>query len=307
MTTFDRPRDIEVDEAAVFDAVQAQMAAVARRLGPCPLPQHLQDAHGGHLDEAQTRSVLAHAAACPMCQVLVEVAMEGMADAPDEAERRRLDARIAAATTNAGTHGGPLPVGQAWRWGALVALSAAAIVALVVLPPGRWRIATPQPPGPPARPAARVILRPPTMLLAERLETGGMGLASLSWRGDALGIPRWPAFDAACRAFDRGEFTDAERRLVAVTTSTPALGDAWLLLGISRLLLGYPADAIAPLTRARDALDGAARDDASWHLAVALHGAGRDGEARVLLDAMCASRWARAAMACVALGELEGQ
>ena len=306
MTT-ERPRDLETDEAAVFDAVQEQTEAVARRLGPCPSPRQLQDAHGGRLDEAQGRSVLAHAATCPMCQALVEVAIEGMAATPDEAERRRLDARITAVTTNAGTRGRPLPFGLAWRWGAIAALSAAAALALGVLPPGRWRASTPLPPGPPARPAARVTLPAPTMLLAERLETRGMGLASLSWRGDALGAPRWPAFDAAGRAFDHGEFADAERRLAAVTASTPALGDAWLLLGVSRLLLGRPADAIAPLTRARDALRGPAREDASWHLAVALHGAGRDEEARTLLGTMCASQWTRAAMACVAMDELEGR
>jgi hypothetical protein len=61
---------------------------------------------------------------------------------------------------------------------------------------------------------------------------------------------------------------------------------------------------MAPLERASRDLTGPARRDAAWHLAVALHAAGRDTEARALLTSLCGDRSARAPMACLALDEL---
>jgi hypothetical protein len=305
MTTIRRPRDLEADEAEVFDAVERQLRGVAEHIGPCPDPRRLQDAHAGRLGDADTRAVLSHAAACRMCQALVEALATPDVDEPSDAERRRIDARVTRATETRPGTGSVLPFRPRWspRGVAALAVAAATLLALVVpralVGPG---------PLPPAPPPPRIdTMRPSltvTLLRPERLATRGMGLAGLSWRGDAaIALPASP-FDEARMLFDRGDFAGAERRLDEITSRTPSFADAWLLLGVSRLMLERPSEAIAPLERANRDLVGLARQDASWHLAVALHAAGRDTEARTLLSALCNDRTARAPMACLALFEL---
>jgi hypothetical protein len=280
------------------------MAIAAARVGTCPDPDRLLQAHAGQMREEDASPVLAHAAACPLCQTLVEVLVDPAMEGLDTAATRRLDARIASVTTGRPAAGRVLAFRRRWRAAlAAAAVTAAAVLVVLVAPDTSIDLAGLPAASPPAA-TWRVPRLVVPVLRAERLDTSDMGLAALSWRGDAAGAPPWPAFDAACRAFDRGEFAEAERRLLAVTASTPALGDAWLLLGASRLLLGRGAEAIGPLARARDALRGAAQDDAAWHLAVALHGADRDTEARTLLGAMCASPSPRAPLACLAMDEL---
>jgi len=301
-----RPRDLEADEADLFEAVQRHVAAVAGRIGVCPDLEQLHRAYAGRLAEADAQAVFSHAASCPMCQTLLEATAGPATGELTDAERARLDARIGAVVKGAAVRGRRLPftLPRRWRWRVVAALSAAATLAWFVLSWNAGRPLMSLPPVPPPPVVARVTPPTPPILVAERLETRDMGLASLAWRGDAGGVPPWPAFDAACQRFARGEFAEAERTLVAVTASAPALGDAWLLLGVSHLFLGRPDDAIAPLARARDLLVGAARDDAAWHLAVALQGVGRREEARALLGAMCASPSPRAPMACLAMDEL---
>ena len=301
--TMKRPRDVEPDEAEVFAVVDQQVAGAAARIGPCPPPRRLWDAHAGRLDDTDARSTIAHAASCTMCQALLEAVDDTTSGEPDEAERRRLDTQVAAAMATARGRRTRLPT-LPWRWRAVAALSAAATLAWFVLPWGAWRTLTLPPPSAPPHPVARAATPVRSVLVAERLDTRDMGLASLAWRGDATGAPPWPAFDEARLAFDRGRFSEAQRHLAAVTARTPAFGDAWLLLGVSRLFLERPVDAVAPLTRAREVLAGTARDDATWHLAVALDGAGRDEEAHALLAAMCAGSSTRAPMACLALDDV---
>jgi hypothetical protein len=303
MTRIQRPRDLEADETTLFEAVQQHMARVVERVGACPDPQTLLDARAGRLPERDAGTILAHAATCPLCQALVETLAGPASQGLDTAAARRLDARIASATSTRSTGARVLPFPLSWRGRLAGALAAAAGLLFLV-----WPDTSIDPTALPAasRPPRTTPVRPPsvTVLRAERLPTSGMGLAAVSWRGDAEFVrPPW-AFDSVRAAFDRGAFAEAESQLVAVTTSTPALGDAWLLLGVSRLLLGRAAEAIAPLERARALLVGDAKRDAAWHLAVAQHAAGHDAEARALLAPLCGDGGARASLACLALDEL---
>lgn len=303
MTTTRLPRDLEADETDVFDTVQRRVAITAGRFGPCPDPRRLRDACTGGLDDADRGAVLSHAAACPMCQALVEAVVEPRVGDPDEAERRRLDARVATLIGPGSRRGGGRRYRSARWWGpAVLAAAACAVLAVNV---GR-RLEVPPPPAGPSATMGRLESPAPTLLLAERLDTRAMGLASLSWRGDATSAQPSQDFDAARAAFDRGAFAEAEQHLTVLTVATPSFGDAWLLLGTSRLLRGEAAEAVVPLKRAHETLAGDARADAGWHLAVALHATGRDPEARAVLDAMCVSRSARAPLACLALDELRG-
>lgn len=298
-----RPPDLERDELDVFDEVQRRVARAAGQVGPCPDPGRLVSAQAGTLPAPDAEPVLFHLSACLACQTLVEALVDPLLLEPTDHERRRIDARVANATAAAAS-GRVLWFRTPARWAGTAALTAAAAAVLILVAPGMSIdpsdcpvVAARERPGG-TQTAPRSILR------AERLVTSEMGLASLPWRGDAAGNGPASPFDGARAAFDRGDFNEAERSLRAIVERTPAFADAWLLLGVSRLLLGEPGDAAAPLQRASATLVGPARDDARWHLAVAFHEAGRDAEARDVLESLCLERTGRGAMACVALGEL---
>jgi hypothetical protein len=299
-----RPRDLDADEAAAFAEIQRHMAP-RRPAGVCPEPGRMMAAQAGILPDAEADTILAHLAMCPACQSLIEALTDPEVGTILPEEGRRIDIRVRDATAVPARGGRVLPFRRGARWVGLTALgTAAAATLLFVVIPRRAldSLALPVVASPPAL----VAETPPhvSMLNAERLATSEMGLASVSWRGDASDARPVSAFDVAREAFDRGDFAEAERRLAAITDRTPRFADAWLLLGASRLLLGEAAAAIAPLERARTALVGSARDDATWHLAVALHEARRDAEARDVLSPLCADRNERASMACLALDEL---
>jgi len=111
-------------------------------------------------------------------------------------------------------------------------------------------------------------------------------------------------FDAAMRKYVAGQYADAEAGLTAVVASAPELAPAQFYLGVSRLLLGYPAEARPPLTAAASlgvspwseeshfylAKAALAHDDvatATTELkAAAASGAGPAGEASRLLAAL---------------------
>ena len=248
--------------------------------------------------------MLVHLSACPVCQTLVEALVDPALLEPREDERRRIDTRVIGSTAAATGRGRVLMFQSRSRWAAATALTAAAATLLIVVAPGTSMDPADRPTVAPRSMSSGATRPLFSILRAERLATSEMGLASVSWRGDASGRRPESPFDAARDAFDRGDFGQAEARLRVITARTPSFADAWLLLGVSRLLRGEAAGAIAPLERARAELVGLARQDAVWHLAVALHVVGRDDAAREALEPLCLDRTGRAAMACAALDEL---
>ncbi len=124
----------------------------------------------------------------------------------------------------------------------------------------------------------------------------------LTTRGNETSARR--QFDAAMAKYAAGQYADAEAGLSTVVTSAPDLAPAHFYLGVSRLLLGHPADARAPLEAAASlgvspwsgeshfylakaalALDDVATATAELRTAAAA-GAGPAGEATRILAAL---------------------
>ena len=184
-----RPRDLDADEATLFAEVQRHMAP-RRLVGVCPEPGLLMAAQAGILPDADADAILAHLSACSVCQTLVEALTDPEVGTLLPEEARRIDLRVREVTAAPASGSRVLPFRGRARWVGLTALgtAAAATFLFIVTPRGSVDpLALPSVAYPPALSAAT---RPQvSMLRAERLATSEMGLASVSWRGDAVWRP----------------------------------------------------------------------------------------------------------------------
>ena len=297
-----RPADIDADELALFEHVERDLAAGAALRGACPEPGRMMAARSGEVPPVEAQPILDHVRACAVCRMLAEALDEVHAGDLHEQEIARLDRRVATVITAQAPPARVLAF-RRQRGIALTSLAAAASLGIALLAPSFGPVDVPAVPGVP-RPAVVGVL-PLPVLRAERLDTSVMGLAGVTWRGDAEGHRPTSSFDEARRAFDEGDLGSATTTLDAITRETPTFGDAWLLLGMARLGAGDAVAAVPALERARALLSADARHDAEWHLAVALHAAGRDADARAVLQPLCWGTAARAGLACLALDELQ--
>ena len=191
---------------------------------------------------------------------------------------------------------------QAW-WRPI---AAAAVVALAIS--GTWLSQfdgpdspMPAPPTPPVAgsrpvaPAFRLVLEKPG------IELPPSALVIRSGDSD----PYATALSAALDPFRHDDYSQAIQRLAPLQSSHASEPFVNYYLGVSYLLAGRAADAVAPLDRAR----GLAREtwlhlDASWYLAVALERVGRRDGAAAVLTELCGTGGARRQQACAALGTL---
>jgi predicted Zn-dependent protease len=104
--------------------------------------------------------------------------------------------------------------------------------------------------------------------------------------------------------YQHGEYAKAAEQLAAVTRVHPDAPDAWLYLGVARLMADRPADAIAPLERAARAAADARIDAIAWYLATAEQRTGQADRARARLENLCGGTGAFHTPACDALHAL---
>ena len=103
-------------------------------------------------------------------------------------------------------------------------------------------------------------------------------------------------FGEAIAPYRAGRFAEAASALAPVVERHSDVVETWFYLGTARLYSGAPAEAVEPLRRARSS--EVVGDDARWFLAVALHRAGQETEARAELQAICAAAGDYRARAC---------
>jgi hypothetical protein len=131
-----------------------------------------------------------------------------------------------------------------------------------------------------------------------------LSASTVTWRGDPSANPFLrdiaPAFDAY-RASDYPRAVAAFDRLA---TAYPDSVDVRFFQGVSRMLAGDDAGAIAPLEAAARLGDAVFADDVPWFLAVAQQRSGRP-EARGRLVDLCRGRSTHAAAACAAVTQLD--
>jgi hypothetical protein len=185
------------------------------------------------------------------------------------------------------------------------AFAAAALAAVTAL---AWITLTSNRGPSPATPESTLaVVRPPEVPPVElAVDKPDIKLSAsvLTWRGAANENPFMVNSRAAFDAYQRNDYSTAAREFSVLQSRYPVSIEVSFYLGVSRLLLGDAAGAIAALEQAERLGDSAFNDDVAWYRALAEHRAGRAGDAEARLDALCRQAGPRAAMACAAVERL---
>lgn len=281
--------DFDVRDDAEMDAWlrrEGQVTRAARER--CPDPDALLARRSEFVSDDVRERLEAHIASCDACARLVAGLDQLHLDEADASTAARVLARVTAPASNRG------------RW----MLPVAAGIALLIGASLWWRVYAPRSvtptqvasagpsaplaplslPGPPSPPSAGTValwtIDPLPVTLA---------ISSLDASRGATPAPGTPSRELvdALLTYEHGDYARAAEQLSAVTSAQPDSGDAWLYLGVSQLMTNRPADAIAPLAHAADAVRANRRDAVDWYRATAEQRAGRVEDARARLAALC--------------------
>jgi len=151
--------------------------------------------------------------------------------------------------------------------------------------------------------AANVAKSEPPRRMPVQAAAVRMPLASLVWRGEENKDPYPAALGKAFEAYREARYTEAIRELETVTAKFPGRAEGHFYLGVSLLMEGRDAEAIAPMERAKTMGESPVRAEVDWYLAAALRNASRGDEARALFRAVCEKPGTHQKEACTALAD----
>ena len=286
----------DADEREALDGLADDLAEIRRRHAGDPSLAMLRAADEDALPPELQARVARHLAASAWSRALVDGLRETDAgvDLDRETEQRLFD-RITAETRAAA----PRRTGRALVVGGL-ALAATLLIGVFVSRPGRPIPPAPIVDSPSGGPAP--VAKPEPVIAVTKPEVK-LSPALLTWRGAASANPALkdlrPAFDFY-RASDYPQAVAAFDQLSALYPKTI---EVRFYQGVSHLLAGDPAGAVAPLDAAAALRDVTFMDDVLWYRAVAQQRSGKP-EAREGFTALCRGKSAHAIDACAALDHL---
>jgi hypothetical protein len=127
--------------------------------------------------------------------------------------------------------------------------------------------------------------------------------AALTWRGNGPLNPFMEAIAPAFDAYRAGDYAKAVAAFDQLSTAYPASIEVLFYQGVSRMLAGHDAAAVAPLQAAAGLKSATFAEDVEWSLAVARVRSG-DLKAAATINSLCAGGGAHASEACAAAAQL---
>jgi tetratricopeptide (TPR) repeat protein len=291
-----KPRDDwDADERDALDGLEGELAEIRRRHQDDPSLAMLRAAAADALPpEAQAR-VARHLEESAWSRALVDGLREtGADDRLDAASEDRLFNRITRDARVTPFPSSRRPWQPAFVVGGL-ALAATVLIAVVVSRPGPDTLTAPTaaPPASARAAAAPIGYTKPDVKLSP---------SALTWRADASSNPFLrdlaPAFDA----YRAGDYARAVAEFDRLAGVYPESIEVLFYQGVSRMLAGNEAGAIAPLEAAARLRNETFADDVSWFLAVAQERSGRPA-ARAKFEELCRGQGPYAARACQAVAQ----
>ena len=292
-----RHDDWDPEEGDALSGFEDQLEAVRRRHAGDPslemllaahahlLPEKIQTQVGDHLEKSEWSRTLA----------------AGVDDAPadqaiDPHSEQRVWRRI-----QEQTEARPRQRARAWpRWvyGA-TALAASILVAVVLTRSGDTPAAVPAAPSASPQPSVPAPAKPAEPLAFSKPEIK-LSPSALTWRSGAGRGAFQRDLKPAIDAYRIDDYATADRLFAALESKYPRAVEVSFYGGVSRMLRGDFAGAIAPLEKTHASKDTTFTDDATWYLAVAEQRTGRDADALRRLTGLCSAAGPLAAQACAA-------
>ena len=282
------PLDDELDDRLRREGAQWR---AARR--ECPGPDVLLARTSESLDLHLRDRLERHLATCIDCARLA-ADFEALAlDEPDAAVEARVRSRLS-----------PPRRARPAIW-----LGAAAAVALASMLTASWWSRPSRAP----HPASAVVDTPrpteasPVMALwAIEAPVVRVPLSSLDVpRSGNAGSSNAAAIVDALAPYQRGDYAGAIVALERVVRDQPEAADAFFYLGASYLMADRPAEALAPLARARSFSPAHRHAEIDWYLATAEQRSGRPAASRARLAAICAGAGPFQARACASASTIK--
>lgn len=291
-------------EREALDGLEAELAEIRRRHQDDPSLAMLRAADKDALPQDLQARVDRHLRESPWSRALVDGLRETGADDHLDAESEdRLLERITRAAQAESRAVSGRPWKPALMMGGL-ALAASLLVAIVVSRPRtptvdepaavRSRSEQPQVVESSPKPKFEISYTKPEVKLSP---------AALTWRGDAPASPFIEALKPAFDAYRAGDYTKAVLAFDQLSTTYPTSIEVLFYQGVSRILAGNDAAAIAPLEAAARLSSATFAEDVEWSLAVARLRSG-DLDAAATINSLCAAGGAHASEACAAAAQL---
>jgi hypothetical protein len=250
----ERRPDFDADEIRFLNEFSAGRTPPLQ----CPSPARLQAFSAGALPEEQRQAIERHLSGCSACRLLVQELAQWGAPPPGKREVRALRHRIASRAPELRRK----RTRWYWAWLAAPAAAAAAVVLVLSLvrPPA---IPGPQPPRLTSVTGFPAVEKAPVRLPASAL---------LLWRGagESAAPAEMRELVAALMPYQKDDYREAARLLAPLAGRYPRSFEAAFYLGVSLLMLERPAEATAPLERARALGDARQREEASRYLSLAM-------------------------------------
>ena len=236
------------------------------RAAPCLDEDQLVEFYLGRLEESRNDSIQDHLAECSDCLELSKDVRQFLA-AMDES-MDPIDAVPAE-----GSHSSPFGLGVGPRLFLLAASVVIAVAAGIVYWQGsRVEAPPPQAQGPQPTPSATTTQENPwrdLQIAKAQYTPATTPHDELLYRDNSpQAQPKPSAFAQAMQPYERNDFAEAERQLKQFSEKDPGHAAAQFYRGVSLLLLGKSAEAIAPLETAVAKGEGRVREEAHWYLAL---------------------------------------
>ena len=305
-----QPRDWDAEEREALDGLDGELAEIRRRHQDDPSLETLRAAEADALPPEIKARVTRHLQDSAWSRAIVDGLRDtGADDHLDAASQDRLFERI---TRKAQVT--PLRARPLRRWAPAMAigglaLAATLLIAVVVERSGPDAIVEPE------AASASIGVKPPIVVSAPvtRPEPPRIAFAkpevklspsALAWRGDASANPFVKDLAPAIDAYRAGDYPRAVAAFDRLSAVYPESIEVSFYLGVSRMLAGDDAGAIAPLEAAARLDNPTFADDVAWYLAIAQQRSGHTN-ARAKLADLCRGQGAHASSACAAVAQLD--
>ena len=296
-----RQDDWDGEEREALDGLEADLDEIRRRHQDDPSLAMLRAADKDALPKDLQARVDQHLRDSAWSRALVDGLRETGADDHLDAESEdRVFERITRAVEAESRPSSRRSWKPALMMGGL-ALAASLLVAVVVSRPRTQTVV--EPAAVPTRSEQPPVAERPKFEISYAKPEVKLSPAALTWRGSGAVNPLMEAIAPAFDAYRAGDYAKAVAAFDQLSTAYPTSIEVLFYQGVSRMLAGNDAAAIAPLQAAARLRSATFAEDVEWFLAVARARSG-DADAAVTFDALCGGGGAHASEACTAAAQL---
>jgi len=297
--------DWDDDEQRLRTELENELDAIRKRHAHDPPRDVLVAARAGVLPDGVQTRMSAHLEQDAWSRTIVDGFEQSGADQDvDAAFEARLLANIKQASS---TKAGPRARRRTLLAMGGLAVAATLLIGVLVSRDQRPQNTAPDSPSP-STPGSSVAVPPaPAFQIAFTKPDVKWSAGALIWRGASSDPPFMVDLTPAMEAYREGDDARAEQAFDRLAGKYPESIEVLFYQGVTHMLRGDFAGALAPLAAADRLKNVTFADDVTWFLGVAEQRSGQTAQSRSRLSILCDKNGSRAPEACAAVAGLDAQ